>query len=204
MQFYVIIALFNQLEFKIMKKLIIISALAFSGYALADNIALISNDPIASFHFKDDKTTNISHNTEQYISDLDKQSKLSITERNRIVNIAKSMLKTKYVYGGKSKTGVDCSGLVSYVFNKIGLPLNGTARDIAKQGTKINREKAINGNLMAGDLLFFNTTGKPNSHVGIVINKDTFIHASTGQRKVVIARLNSSYFKNKLEFAKRF
>ncbi len=82
--------------------------------------------------------------------------------------------------------------------------MNGAARDIAKQGTKINREKAINGNLMAGDLLFFNTTGKPNSHVGIVINKDTFIHASTGHRKVVVASLNSSYFKNKLEFAKRF
>lgn len=186
-----------------MKKFVLLSAclMSCSTYVLADNIALIANDPITAIHFKEAKSHLIENKDKFNKTD---NSALSDVERAKIVELAKSMLKTRYVYGGKGKKGVDCSGLVSYVFNKIGLPLNGAARDIAKQGTKINREKAINGNLMAGDLLFFNTTGKPNSHVGIVINKDTFIHASTGHRKVVVASLNSSYFKNKLEFAKRF
>lgn len=184
-----------------MKKIILISSclLSFSGYSFADNITLIANDPIAAFHFKDNHQLD-----NKFIDEINKQSNLTITERKKIVDVAKSMLKTRYVYGGKSIKGVDCSGLVYYVFNKIGFPLSGPARDIAKQGTKINKEKAMNGQLIAGDLLFFNTTGKPNSHVGIVINKDTFIHASTSERKVVVANLNSSYFKNKLEFAKRF
>lgn len=137
--------------------------------------------------------------------EVENASDLTHQERNKIVDVATSMLKTKYIYGGASKTGVDCSGLVAYVFNKIGFSLNGrTARDIAKEGIKITKEKVIQGQIMAGDLLFFNTTGKPHSHVGIAIDENTFIHASTSQRKVVIAKINSSYFKNKLEFAKRF
>ena len=186
-----------------MKKIILISSclLSFSGYSFADNINLVANDPIAAFHFKDNKHSNLD---DKFIEKINKQSNLTVSERKKIVDVAKSMLKTRYVYGGKSTKGVDCSGLVSYVFTKIGFPLNGPARDIAKQGTKINKDKVMKGQLIAGDLLFFNTTGKPNSHVGIVINKDTFIHASTSERKVVVANLNSAYFKNKLEFAKRF
>lgn len=108
-----------------------------STYVLADNIALIANDPIAAIHFKEANIHLIENKDKFNKTD---NSALSNLERAKIVELAKSMLKTRYVYGGKGKKGVDCSGLVSYVFNKIGLPLNGAARDIAKQGTKINRE----------------------------------------------------------------
>lgn len=56
--------------------------------------------------------------------------------------------------------------------------------------------------LKAGDLVFFNTTGS-NSHVGIYIGNGKFIHASSGQRKVMISDLSESYYKSRYSEARR-
>lgn len=53
------------------------------------------------------------------------------------------------------------------------------------------------------DLLFFNTTGKSHSHLGIVISKDKFIHASSTMKKVVISNIHNNYYKKRLELVKR-
>jgi cell wall-associated NlpC family hydrolase len=45
-----------------------------------------------------------------------------------------------------------------------------------------------------GDLLFFNTTGKPYSHVGIYIGHDQMVHASSAKGKVVVGSLNTPYW----------
>jgi hypothetical protein len=84
--------------------------------------------------------------------------------RHEVVMQAMSLLKTDYRWGGAHpEQGLDCSGLVRYVYRQaaaIELPHN--AHAIAKQTRSIGREE-----LQPGDLVFFNTLKRPYSHVGI-------------------------------------
>ena len=77
-------------------------------------------------------------------------------------------LGTPYVYGGASPGGFDCSGLVMYVFNQIGVSLPHNAAAQYGYGMPVSRDQ-----LQAGDLVFFNGLG----HVGIYIGGGQFIHA---------------------------
>ena len=114
-------------------------------------------------------------------------------QRAEIVSYAKDLLGIRYVYGGSSPSGFDCSGFVCYVFNHFGIKLNRVACDQATQGTKVSKS-----NLQPGDLVFFDTNGGMNkiNHVGIYIGNDRFIHASSGSsaKKVVISDINSGFY----------
>ncbi|NLC68904.1 MAG: SH3 domain-containing protein [Clostridiaceae bacterium] len=117
----------------------------------------------------------------------------------QIVNYAKRFLGVRYVWGGTSPNGFDCSGLVQYVYKQFGITLNRVAADQAKQGTTVSRTQ-----LRPGDLLFFNTSsGSSIDHVGIYIGNNQFIHASNGRKKVIIDPLNTGYYSNRLIIAKR-
>lgn len=130
---------------------------------------------------------------------------LTAQEQNEIVILSFSLLNTKYNWGGKKPDfGLDCSGLVSYVFKKsVDRNLNGAARHIVNQGQDVPLSHAKNGKLQAGDLIFFNTTGQSYSHVGIYIGESKFLHASSGKKQVIVSSLNNSYFKNRMERIKR-
>lgn len=134
------------------------------------------------------------------------QSGFSNKQRESIKALAISMLNTKYNYGGKRPDfGIDCSGFVTYIFkNAAGYNLTGAARHMAQKGKTINKKDAFNKKLLIGDLLFFNTTGKSYSHVGIYIGNDKFIHASSGQKKVVVSSIHKNYYKKRLELVKRY
>ena len=100
--------------------------------------------------------------------------------RQRVVNYAKKYLGVKYVWGGTSPNGFDCSGLVQYVYRQFGIKLNRVAADQAKQGTKVTRAQ-----LRPGDLVFFNTDSRSGiDHVGIYIGNNQFLHAASGRGKV--------------------
>ncbi|NSW89306.1 MAG: SH3 domain-containing protein [Firmicutes bacterium] len=117
----------------------------------------------------------------------------------QIVNYAKKFLGVRYVWGGTSPNGFDCSGLVQYVFRQFGISLNRVAADQAKQGTKVTRAQ-----LKPGDLVFFNTdSDSVIDHVGIYIGNNQFIHASNGRGKVLIDPLNSGYYNGRLVTARR-
>ena len=111
------------------------------------------------------------------------------------------VLGTKYKYGGTSvKTGFDCSGFVGHIFAKLGYDLNRRSADIATQGTKVAKK-----DLIVGDLVFFDTSGKNNSsitHVGIYVGDGKFAHASSS-KGVVIEKLDSSYYKPRYVTARR-
>lgn len=115
--------------------------------------------------------------------------------RKEIVAYAKQFLGVKYVYGGSSPKGFDCSGFVGYVFKHFGISLERTARDIGSGGMAVKR-----ADLQPGDLVFFDTNGGLNGirHVGIYIGNGKFIHASSGygHRKVMISSLNDSFYNN--------
>lgn len=114
--------------------------------------------------------------------------------------IIDDLIGVKYQYGGSTTSGFDCSGFTGYVFAKMGLDLSRRSVDQASQG-----EKVAKADLKAGDLVFFDTTGKNNgsiSHVGIYVGDGKFAHAST-RIGVTIDELDSSYYKSRFVTARR-
>ncbi|MFN3405863.1 MAG: C40 family peptidase [Cytophagaceae bacterium] len=98
-----------------------------------------------------------------------------------VINTARSYLGTSYKYGGSSRAGMDCSGLVITAFNSANIQLPRTSQEMSKTG----RTVSIN-ELQAGDLVFFAEKKGTNtiSHVGIVTEKKNneiiiFIHSTT-------------------------
>lgn len=118
-----------------------------------------------------------------------------------IVLYALGLIDTGYRFGGKNpEAGLDCSGMVSHVFARAaGIKLAGSAADIARRGRSIGF-----GQLRPGDLVFFNTLGKPYSHVGIYIGDGRFVHAPKTNGKVRLESLQHGYFAARLEAARSY
>lgn len=105
-------------------------------------------------------------------------------------NYVKQFVGCKYVYGGSTPKGFDCSGLTMYVYKKYGVSLSHSATAQSKVGTKVER-----ANLQPGDLIFFRNyrTNKGIGHVGIYIGNNKFVHASTEKTGVITSNLSGSY-----------
>ncbi len=110
--------------------------------------------------------------------------------RNKIVQSATQTLGSPYRYGGTTVNGFDCSGLTRHVYQAAGLNIPRTA---AQQR---DRSKTIHSysNLLPGDLIFFKT-GRKTNHVGIFMGNGQFIHASTGKKRVIQAKLDTPYWR---------
>ena len=123
------------------------------------------------------------------VDDNDKAGDL----RQDIVAYAKKFIGVKYVSGGSTPKGFDCSGFVGYVFKHFGITLERVSRDMGNGGTAVKK-----ADLQPGDLVFFDTNGGLNAirHVGIYIGNNNFIHASSGagHRKVMISSLSDSFY----------
>ncbi|WP_455538754.1 C40 family peptidase [Terrisporobacter sp.] len=121
---------------------------------------------------------------------------------SKVINFAKSLLGRPYVWGAQGPSSFDCSGFTHYVFkNAAGKIIPRTSSAQSGFGTYVSKS-----NLKAGDLLFFDTVGPNNravTHCGIYIGSGKFIHAASGQGRVVINDLNSSYYVNAYVNARR-
>lgn len=109
----------------------------------------------------------------------------------------RSFIGTPYRYGGTSKNGIDCSGLVFAVYRGQGITLPRTVREQFRVGQSVSRS-----HLAVGDLVFFNTTGTGPSHVGIVSGRSRFVHGSTSQG-VIEDDLNGSLWRHRFVGARR-
>ena len=109
-------------------------------------------------------------------------------------------LGARYQLGGRSPlTGFDCSGLVTHVFEQAwGMTLPHNVEAQSKIGTPI----AL-GKLEPGDLVFYNTRGRPYSHVGIYLGDGRFIHAPRPGKHVRVESLRSSYWLARFNGARR-
>ena len=141
------------------------------------------------------------YGTEGYIrSDfVDLTETTSSSSGNAIIDTAKQYLGTRYVYGGASPSGFDCSGFTMYVFSQHGysLPHSATSQWQSGIGTKV---WSI-GALQPGDLVFFcdpsRSNGKACSHAGIYIGGGQFIHSSSSSSGgVIISNLTTGYYNN--------
>ncbi|MGI5920278.1 MAG: LysM peptidoglycan-binding domain-containing protein [Syntrophomonadaceae bacterium] len=112
---------------------------------------------------------------------------------SRVVQKAAEYLGTRYVYGGQSSSGFDCSGFVYYIYQQFGYSLPRTAASQAQKGIAVTKD-----NLQPGDLVFFTYGGGSYiNHVGIYSGNGQFIHSSSpSSGGVIYSSLNSgSYAK---------
>jgi cell wall-associated NlpC family hydrolase len=105
--------------------------------------------------------------------------------------MAASQLGIPYRYGGDTPgKGFDCSGLVFYSFEQLGMKVPRTAEDQRRAAERIKREK-----LEPGDLVFFRTTKGRIDHVGIYAGEGKFIHAPNTGKVVTYGYLDDPYYR---------
>jgi len=135
----------------------------------------------------------ISSKKDYYI--VNKYANLLKTSKTEINNIKlysfiDDWYGTKYKYGGMTKLGIDCSGFCNLLYGKVyNKKIKRTTSQLSKDINKIRKKK-----LKEGDLVFFNISMKKNSHVGVYLRNNKFVHASTS-KGVLISSLDNPYYK---------
>jgi len=116
---------------------------------------------------------------------------------NDLTTTAYKYIGVPYSYGGTTTSGFDCSGFTQKVFKDLGINLSRTTSSQYAQGTTVAKS-----NLAVGDLVFFNTSGKGVSHVGIYVGSGKFVHTSSS-KGVMVSGLSDSYWSPRYYGAKR-
>jgi cell wall-associated NlpC family hydrolase len=124
----------------------------------------------------------------------------SPTERSEALLVALMALGVDYRLGGRSgATGFDCSGLVAYVYEEAyGIRMPRTVIAQSETGVAVRAE-----DLEPGDLVFYDTLGRPYSHVGIYLGEGKFVHAPKTGTTVRVENLRSSYWTKRFNGARR-
>ena len=115
-----------------------------------------------------------------------------------VVDTAKSFIGSKYVYGGASPSGFDCSGFTSYIYKQYGVNLNRTATGQFQNGVAVDRD-----DLQAGDLIIFGKSESSISHVGIYMGDGMIVHAANPSRGVTTDTIESGYYDRNYVGARR-
>jgi len=117
-----------------------------------------------------------------------------------IVDMAMNYLGTRYLWGGTTPNGFDCSGFMLYLFRQFDISLNRVSRDQALNGVQVSRS-----DLQPADLVFFAATpgGSRIIHVGMYIGGGRFIHSSTHGVGVTISYMTSAWNNPRFVTARR-
>lgn len=167
------------------------------------DVAVLSDKPLKKERVKTDsksakaaKATKV--DLKNVISDVNADD-IEISEPEnyvavQMINNAMEFLGVRYRGGGTSADGMDCSGMVTAVYNLFDIAIPRSSNDMASVGEKVDVE-----HVKKGDLIFFKTNGKRViNHVGMVVDiigdEIKFIHSSTS-RGVIISSTKESYYQ---------
>jgi cell wall-associated NlpC family hydrolase len=120
-----------------------------------------------------------------------------VVAKDAVAAAAEPWLGTPYRYGGYDRRGIDCSALCRNILGDLGANLPRTVESQRMQGWPVP-----SGGLEAGDLVFFRLESADVNHVGVMLDRTRFVHASTS-RGVVIDRLMDKYFARRYAGARR-
>lgn len=118
-----------------------------------------------------------------------------------LIDYALSLQGAPYRYGKETpEEGFDCSGFVRHVYSRQGVLLPRTVKEMAAVLPPISKD-----NLRSGDLVFFNTDNTNYfSHVGILVERDKFIHAASSRTgKVLVSSMKNSYWRKRFVGVRR-
>ena len=118
-----------------------------------------------------------------------KRSRQASGNASAVIALAQAQAGKKYVWGGTTPKGFDCSGLVQYVYrNAAGIDVTRTTYTQVNQGRRVSLKS-----LQPGDLLFWGSAKYP-YHVGIYLGNGKYIHAATPSQGVLVQNLSSYYY----------
>ena len=145
--------------------------------------------------------------TKKYVlTDNDDKDLLPAPRENylalQMINNAMSFIGVRYAGGGTTKAGMDCSGMVTAVFNIFDMKMPRSSTEMAKVGKKLETNE-----IQKGDLVFFRTNGKSIiNHVGMVIDvigdEIKFVHSSTS-KGVIVSSTKEAYYSKTFAQANR-
>ena len=127
------------------------------------------------------------------------ENKANVTSSGKgstILQTAQRYIGCKYIYGGSSPSGFDCSGFTSYVYHAHGVSLSRTAAGQYSNGVAVKRS-----DLQPGELVMFGKSGI--NHVGIYAGGGKIVHAANPSRGVTTDTINSGYYNKNYVGARR-
>ncbi|HEY5806938.1 MAG TPA: C40 family peptidase [Povalibacter sp.] len=117
---------------------------------------------------------------------------------SEIVIRAISLLGAPYRFGSAGPKAFDCSGLVQFVHEEMGIDVPRTAAEQYRAAVPVRM-----GDIEPGDLLFFRISGKRISHVAIYAGSGRFVHAPQTGRPIEIRTLDDEFYRPRLAGAGR-
>ena len=125
------------------------------------------------------------------------------TSNAAIADFALAQVGDPYVLGGNGPDSFDCSGLAYYAMTTAGFNVSDMSASAYSEKSSWTKITDTNS-LQKGDLLFFYSESWSGiNHMGIYTDGGQFVHASSGQGKVMVSTLSNSYWAGHLAFARR-